>query len=118
MNDSFYNSKRWRQKAQRVLSLNNYMDKVSARYGKYIQADMVHHALPIEDFPQYAYNDHNLIPVSLKTHRSLHNVDGSLSALGKEVARRTARKLGIDIGDYLKENSRRPRSRSDYGRYD
>ena len=117
MNDDFYNSEKWRKKSKRILSLNNYVDQVQRRYGKYIQADLIHHALPLEDFPQYAYNDYNLIPVSYNTHRSLHNPDGTLTAPGIEVARRAARKIGIDITEYINTNKKAPHRRTDYGRY-
>lgn len=81
-----------------------------------VQADMVHHALPLEDFPEYAYHNDNLIPVSRQTHRGLHNDDGSLTREGADVARRAARKIGVDITAYL-QPQHRVRQRNDAGRY-
>jgi len=90
---------------------------VAARYGKMIQAEMVHHALPLEDFPEYAYDSRNLVPVSRATHRGLHFDNGGLTAAGVDVARRAARKIGIDVENYLKEQRSGARQRNDNGRY-
>lgn len=113
----FYSGRKWRGKAARVLSRHNYVDQVKKRYGKLEQADMVHHALPLEDFPEYAFHDNNLIPVSRATHRGLHNDDGTLTAAGIEVARRAARLIGIDIADYIASQKPGRRQRNDQGRY-
>lgn len=118
MIEGFYESTKWRKKAARVLSLHNYVDQVKKRYGKLEEADMVHHALPLEDFPEYAFHNHNLIPVSRRTHRGLHNDDGTLTAAGVEVARRAARKIGVDVSSYLSEQRRTRKARNDAGRYE
>lgn len=99
------------------MSRANFQDKVAARYGKIVQAEMVHHALPLEDFPQYAYDPRNLVPVSRGTHRGLHNDDGRLTKEGVNVARRAARKIGIDVEDYLIAQEEGTRQRNDHGRY-
>lgn len=117
MNEKFYTSTKWRKMAARVLSHYNYQDQVKKRYGKMIQAEMVHHALPAEDFPEYFFEPKNLVPVSRSTHRGLHNDDGTLTAAGVDVARRAARNIGVDISAYLETQSRRPRQRNDSGRY-
>lgn len=106
-NDQFYNSKRWRKHAAAIMSRHNYIDQVQRRYGRIIQAEMIHHALPLDDFPEYAFSDFNLIPVSRATHRSLHNDDGSLSIAGIDLARRIARRAGIHYDP--PEPGRRPR---------
>lgn len=114
---AFYDSAKWRQKSARVMSHYNYVDQVKKRFGKMIQADIVHHALPLEDFPEYAYHNDNLIPVSRATHRALHNDDGSLTAQGIEVAQRAARKIGVDISKYLSHHQHSKKFRPDAGRY-
>lgn len=96
-NDQFYNSKRWRRHAAAILSRYNYLDQVQKRYGRLVPATMVHHALPLEQYPQYAYADFNLIPVSRSTHRTLHNDDGTLTRAGAELAARVARRAGVDF---------------------
>ena len=116
-NDDFYSAAKWRHCAARAMSRANYQDKVAARYGKMIQAEMVHHALPLEDFPEYAYDPRNLVPVSRGTHRGLHLDDGGLSKEGVNVARRAARQIGIDVENYLAAQGEGKRKRNDHGRY-
>lgn len=117
MND-FYDTPKWRRTAARVMSHYDYVDQVQKRYGKLEAAEVVHHALPLEDFPEYAYTPDNLIPVSRKTHRGLHNDDGSLTATGKDVARRAARKIGVDVSLYVSSGRKSPKPRNDAGRYE
>lgn len=97
MNEPLYNSKRWRKHAAAVLSHFNYTDQVQIRYGRMETADVVHHALPIEDYPEYTWSTWNHIPVSRRTHRLLHNDDGSLTRMGIDLAQRTARKAGVEF---------------------
>lgn len=98
LNDDFYNSKQWRKKAASVLSRYNYVDAYERRYGRMVDATIVHHILPLEHYPELAYQDFNLMPVSKKTHMLLHRQDGSLSKKGLEIAERTARQHNIDLG--------------------
>lgn len=116
-NDDFYNAAKWRNCAARALSRANFRDVIAARYGRIEQAEMVHHALPLDDFPQYAYDPRNLLPVSRKTHRGLHYDDGRLTAEGVAAARRAARQLGVDIETYLTGQTHQTKQRNDYGRY-
>ena len=56
------------------------------RYGKRIEAQVVHHIFPREFFPQYTYEAWNLISVSQKTHNELHVRDShKLTAKGWEL---------------------------------
>lgn len=72
------------------------MDQVEKRYGRMIEAEMVHHIFPREEYPEYAMKDWNLVSVSYKTHKSLHNLDGSLTKKGKELLERTRRRAEIN----------------------
>lgn len=116
--NDFYDTPKWRKKSARVLSYYDYVDQVKKRYGKLEQADLVHHALPLEDFPELAFENHNLIPVSRSTHRGLHNDDGTLTSAGVEVARRAARKIGIDVSSYLESQRPAKKPRNDAARYE
>ena len=108
-NDQFYNSKRWRRHAAAILSRYNYLDQVQKRYGRLVPATMVHHALPLDQYPEYAFSDFNLIPVSRETHRTLHYDDGSLTRAGAELAARVARRAGVTINiSSSGSNHRRP----------
>ena len=59
------------------------------RYGRNVEASVVHHIWPAEDWPEYAWADWNLLSLSAEAHRAMHNDDGSLSALGESWRRRT-----------------------------
>lgn len=63
---------------------------MSKRYGRYREATTVHHIYPLEDYPQYALCNWNLISVSNGVNNQLHDREsGKLTALGLELQRRT-----------------------------
>lgn len=82
---------------------DKFIDQVRKRYSPIPEeATYVHHIFPREFFPEYEYADWNLISVSEKTHNKLHDRSGhKLSKLGIDLARRTARKQGIQIDPLL-----------------
>lgn len=90
-----YQSRRWKKKQQHILKLDNWTDRVMKRYGVTREATTVHHIYPADEFPEYQWDDWNLISVNLGTHNKLENrKTGELSELGKELQRRT--RIGID----------------------
>lgn len=82
--DPFYLSAKWKKKREYILRRDHYIDQVAKRYGKMLQATIVHHIYPLADYPQFALCDWNLISVSVQTHRKLEN-NGTLSELGKRL---------------------------------
>ena len=69
---------------------------VAVSGGKSVEATTVHHIFPLEDYPEYALCDWNLISLSTKQHDTLHDrTTGRLTAKGMELLRRTARARGI-----------------------
>lgn len=93
-----YHSKRWKAKRQKILRRDKYQCQVSKRYGKAVEADLVHHIFPAKDYPEYEWEDWNLISVSQATHNKLHNTNtDELSSTGLELLKRTARKHDIKI---------------------
>lgn len=90
-----YKSKRWAAKRRRILRLDGYRDRIAARYGRIREANTVHHIYPADDYPQYAWEDWNLISVSEQTHNGLHNREtGELTPEGERLRRAT--KPGVD----------------------
>lgn len=90
-----YESKRWKRKRRYILRLDGYKDRVAARFGKTQEANTVHHIYPVEEYPEYAWEDWNLISVADTTHNKLHNRQtGELIGEGLQLKRRT--KPGID----------------------
>lgn len=95
--DPFYKSTRWERKRAHILRRDGYMCQESKRYGKRVQANTVHHILPRDRFPQYAWEDWNLISLSAEQHNRMHYRDtDDLTAAGLDLARRTLRRRGLD----------------------
>lgn len=85
-----YGSQRWKNKRKRILRLDGYRDVVAARYGRIIEATVVHHIYPADAYPEYAWADWNLISVSQGTHNKLENrATGELTKEGLALMRRT-----------------------------
>ena len=96
MHSKFYESTKWKRKRAAILRRDGYKCQLSKRYGKAVEATTVHHIFPLEDYPEYALCDWNLISLSAKQHDTLHDrTTGSLTAKGMELLRRTARARGI-----------------------
>lgn len=59
-------------------------------YGRTEEATTVHHIYPAEAYPEYAWEDWNLISVSAAGHNKLENrKTGELSRLGRQLMERT-----------------------------
>lgn len=85
-----YNSKKWRRKAEHIKRKHQYLCAESLRYGKRVEAEMVHHIYPTDEYPEYAYEDWNLIPLTNAMHNKMHIRDSQeLSPLGKSWQNRT-----------------------------
>lgn len=97
--DPFYLSTRWKKKREHILRRDGYKDKVAEQFrGVICGADIVHHIFPREDFPCYEWCDWNLISVSTKTHRGLHQqFTGGLTKLGRVLMEQAALEQGIKI---------------------
>lgn len=68
-----YNSKRWKKVRARILRLDKYRDVVALRFGKRREANTVHHIYPVEEYPEYQWEEWNLISVSSTTHNKMHD---------------------------------------------
>lgn len=90
-----YNSEKWKRKREHILKLDGYKDRIEARYGRTIEAQIVHHIYPSAEYPQWAWCDWNLISVSKATHNRLEDRNrGRLTKLGQELQDRT--EPGVD----------------------
>ena len=96
--DKYYATPRWLRLRERVLRRDGYQCQISKRYGKHVQANLVHHIFPREDYPQYEWETWNLISVCQSVHNELHDRNtNALTDKGKELLERTARKQGIKL---------------------
>lgn len=80
-----YGSTKWKKKRLRILKLDGYKDVVAGMYGKTLEGNMVHHIYPAEEYPQWAYEEWNLISINKEiTHNKLENrKTGKLTKQGK-----------------------------------
>ena len=85
-----YNSPRWKRKRACILKRDGYMCQESKRYGKRIDADMVHHVWPVDDYPEYQWEDWNLISLANTVHNMMHDrITNKLTPLGEALRKRT-----------------------------
>ena len=93
-----YKSPKWLRKRAAILRRDEYQCQLSRRYGKNVEATTVHHIFPADDWPQYQWEDWNLIALSPAAHDKMHDRNtGALTAVGKELLWRTARRQGIKV---------------------
>ena len=95
--------KKWERLREFVLARDQYLDQEAKRYGKRMEAQVVHHIFPREYFPQYAFDEWNLISLSNKTHDEMHDrASHLLTAKGFDLMIRTARRQKIPIEESWK----------------
>lgn len=70
--ETFYDSPRWARKRQHILRRDGYMCQVCRRYGKQVEATEVHHIKHLEDAPDLALVDSNLISLCHRCHWLQH----------------------------------------------
>jgi len=75
-NKPFYNSARWKRKRAYILSRDKYLCQECKKYGKNIEAKIVHHIIEIEDDPDLKLKDDNLVSVCRSCHNKIHPEKG------------------------------------------
>ncbi len=89
---SFYKSGKWEHKRKVILKRDNFECQQSKRYGRTLEANAVHHIIPIKERPDLKLVNENLISLTEEVHNKMHKPDGTLSKLGKELRDRTIMK--------------------------
>ena len=85
-----YKSKRWIEMAGRAMRRDGYKCQLSARYGKNVPAEDVHHNYPVDEVPEYTYSRWNLISLSREAPNKLHDrKPGELTEEGRATRRGT-----------------------------
>lgn len=72
-NEHFYRNKKWIKKKNRILRQYQYECQESKRYGLSVKAEMVHHIYPRKEYPELAYVDWNLLPLTHQRHNTFHD---------------------------------------------
>lgn len=89
-NKAFYTSRRWRRKQARILRRDGFLCQESKRYGQMVEATTVHHIWPLEDYPEYALEDWNLVSLCADKHNQMHDrKTRRLTQLGERWRERT-----------------------------
>lgn len=97
MSDNFYSSKRWLRLRRAILERDGWQCQMAKAQGKKVPATAVHHILPRSQYPQYQWEEWNLISLSFAAHNHLHRRDGEqLSESGQALADETARAHGVE----------------------
>ena len=101
--DEFIWSEQWRHKSHSIMRRDGYIDQYILRTtGRTVPAEVVHHILPREDFPQYAMEDWNLISLSRNTHNKvIHTIKGKLTNEGRKLMFETAFKNDIKLQEKI-----------------
>ena len=88
--EQFYQSGIWKRKRAMILRRDGYMCQLSKRYGKRVEAEVVHHIFPLEAYPEYA--------LSKAAHNKLHDrITNELTDEGKKLLRGVAIKRGFGL---------------------
>ena len=69
---SFYDTPQWRSKRESILRRDNYQCQECRRYGKLVQAREVHHIKHLDEAPELAFEDSNLVSLCHKCHNAKH----------------------------------------------
>lgn len=96
-----YKDKRWLHKRSVVLRRDDYLCQECKRYGSDKQAEQVHHINPLEDYPELAYINDNLISLCTKCHDKMHDRNNNkLTVLGFKWVERVKDRIRNIYKDY------------------
>ena len=69
---NFYKSTRWKKKRRAILRRDKYICQECARYGRKVERREVHHIKFLEEFPELAFDNDNLISLCHACHNKKH----------------------------------------------
>ena len=89
-----HNSRKWKKKRDYIKKRDGYLCRECRRYGRNTQAQLVHHIYPVEDYPELALNNDNLISLCVKCHELMHDrADNEVTTVGERWQNKKARKI-------------------------
>lgn len=104
-----YDTKKWRDTARSIMRRDGYQCQLSRRYGRQVQAEIVHHVFPADEFPELFFCRWNLVALSRAAHNRVHDrATNELTDIGAELLRRVARKNGIEVPEKYREREQKP----------
>lgn len=73
------------------------MCQFALQQGRKIPADTVHHIFPVDQYPEYAWCEWNLISLSADAHNTMHDRQSQrLSPIGEQLRRKVAVERGLE----------------------
>ena len=78
----FYKSKCWQMKREHILRRDKYLCQNCKRYGRRTEAVTVHHIEHLEDRPDLALEDSNLVSLCNACHNKMHPEKGGYHRYG------------------------------------
>lgn len=78
--NGFYLSPEWKAKRAYILQRDGYMCRECKRYGRAKEATTVHHIKHLDEFPELALDDDNLISLCVTCHAKFHPEKGIKAA--------------------------------------
>lgn len=78
----FYRSNVWKNKRKRILERDKYDCQECKRYGRKVLATTVHHIKHLEEYPELALVNSNLISLCESCHNKKHPEKGGFRAYG------------------------------------
>lgn len=76
MSEFDYKTKKWKRKREAVLRRDGYLCRECKKYGRMREAVTVHHIKHVDEFPEFAYIDSNLISLCNACHNKMHPEKG------------------------------------------
>jgi len=74
--EAFYLSSKWKRKRKAILKRDGYLCQICKRYGRRTDAQTVHHIKHLDEYPELALENSNLISVCNACHNKLHPEKG------------------------------------------
>ena len=69
---AFYHTTRWKHKRKDILKRDHNSCRICRQKGKYTRATTVHHIKHLQDAPELALTDSNLISLCYECHHAAH----------------------------------------------
>lgn len=67
-----YNDPRWKKKRSKILRRDGYQCRECRKYGRRREAKEVHHIKHVDEWPELAFFDENLVSLCHACHNKMH----------------------------------------------
>lgn len=74
--DKFYKNPKWISKREKILKRDDYLCRNCKRFGRIVSAKTVHHIKHLDEYPELALTDSNLISLCSNCHNKAHPEKG------------------------------------------